>query len=78
MYRVNLRPVLSFFPETAYTTIIKDYKFYVLCVVKNANEKDFTLSKTVKELCDLSPNELHNWGASWHNICLFIESLSPV
>ncbi|KAL7224513.1 hypothetical protein ACSBR1_025885 [Camellia fascicularis] len=42
-YRVNLSPILSLFVDVVNTTITRFYKFYVLCVVKGANEKDFTL-----------------------------------
>ncbi|CAL5376448.1 unnamed protein product [Camellia sinensis] len=92
-YRVHLRPILSVLPKTARKTIITRCEFNVLCVVKGANEKDFTLvlairgkvisynvkSKTLKELHDLSTDDLDDWGgASWCNTYQFIESLSPV
>ncbi|KAI8020369.1 F-box protein [Camellia lanceoleosa] len=92
-YRVNLRPILSVFPKTERKTIIKCSGFKVLCVVKGANEKDFTLvlaiqgkvisynveSKTLRELHDLSTDDIVYWGASWcHTAYQFIESLSPV
>ncbi|KAL7221864.1 hypothetical protein ACSBR1_023751 [Camellia fascicularis] len=92
-YRVHLRPILSVLPKTARKTIITCCEFNVLCVVKGANEKDFTLvlairgkvisynvkSKTLKELHDLSTDDLDDWGgASWCNTYQFIESLSPV
>ncbi|KAL7221862.1 hypothetical protein ACSBR1_023749 [Camellia fascicularis] len=68
-------------------------KYRVLCVVKGANEKDFTLvlairgkvisynvkSKTLKELHDLSTDDLDDWGSSWCNTTYqYIESVSPV
>ncbi|KAL7190985.1 hypothetical protein ACSBR2_023121 [Camellia fascicularis] len=92
-YRVNLRPILSVLPKTARKTIITRCEFNVLCVVKGANEKDFTLmlairgkvisynvkSKTLKVLHHLSTDGLDDWGgASWCNTYQFIESLSPV
>ncbi|KAL7170799.1 hypothetical protein ACSBR2_035636 [Camellia fascicularis] len=92
-YRVNLRPILSVLPKTTHKTIITRCEFNVLCVVKGANEKDFTLvlaiwgkvisynvkSKTLKELHDLSTDDLDDLGgASWCNTYQFIESLSPV
>ncbi|KAL7224516.1 hypothetical protein ACSBR1_025888 [Camellia fascicularis] len=92
-YRVHLRPILFVFPKIERKTIITCSEFNVLCVVKGANEKDFTLvlairgkvisynveSKTLKELHDLSTNDLDDWGASWCNTTYqFIESLSPV
>ncbi|KAF5956696.1 hypothetical protein HYC85_003921 [Camellia sinensis] len=92
-YRVNLRPILSVFPKIEHKTIITCSEFNVLWVVKGANEKDFTLvlsirgkviscnvkSKTLKEIHDLSTDDLVYWGASWCNITYqFIESLSPV
>ncbi|KAL7224500.1 hypothetical protein ACSBR1_025872 [Camellia fascicularis] len=91
-YRVNLRPILSVFPKTERKTIVTCSEFNVLCVVKGANEKDFTLvlairgkvisynvkSKTLKELHDLSTDDHDLGGASWCNTYQFIESLSPV
>ncbi|GMP36164.1 hypothetical protein CsSME_00008374 [Camellia sinensis var. sinensis] len=92
-YRVNLRPILSVFPKTERKTIVTCSEFNVLCVVKGANEKDFTLvlairgkvisynvkSNTLKELHDLSTDGLDDWGATWGNTTYqFIESLSPV
>mgnify|MGYP003703475303 CR=1 FL=1 len=92
-YRVNLRPILSVFPKTERKTIDTCSEFNVLCAVKGANEKDFTLvlairgkvisynvmSKTLKELHDLSTEDTVHWGASWCNTTYqFIESLSPV
>ncbi|KAF5956695.1 hypothetical protein HYC85_003920 [Camellia sinensis] len=74
-------------------TIVTCSEFNVLCAVKGANEKDFTLvlairgkvisynvkSKTLKELHDLSTDDLVYWGASWRNTPYqFIECLSPV
>ncbi|GMP36182.1 hypothetical protein CsSME_00008388 [Camellia sinensis var. sinensis] len=91
-YRVNLRPILSVFPKTERKTIVTCSEFNVLCAVKGANEKDFTLvlaiwgkvisynvkSKTLKELHDLSTEDTVHWGASWCTTYQFIESLSPV
>ncbi|KAF5952410.1 hypothetical protein HYC85_010354 [Camellia sinensis] len=78
-YRVQLRPILFVLPKTERKTIVTCYQFNVLSVVKGANEKDFTLvlaiwekvisynvkSKTLKELHDLSTDDLDDWGASW-------------
>ncbi|KAF5952409.1 hypothetical protein HYC85_010353 [Camellia sinensis] len=91
-YRVNLRPILSVFPKTERKTIVTCSEFNVLCVVKEANEKDFTLvlairgkvisynvkSNILKELYDLSTDDLDDWRPSWCNTYQFIESLSPV
>ncbi|KAF5956312.1 hypothetical protein HYC85_003537 [Camellia sinensis] len=71
-YWVDLRPIISVFPEIVHRSTFdatKICKFSVLCVVKGANEKDFTLvlaipgkivlhnwkCKTLKVLCDLPP-----------------------
>ncbi|XP_028053389.1 F-box protein At5g07610-like isoform X3 [Camellia sinensis] len=69
-YQVNLSPIISLFPEIERSRHMCDppiiRKIAVLCVVKGANEKDFTLvlsipgkivsynlkCKTVKVLCD--------------------------
>ncbi|CAL5376444.1 unnamed protein product [Camellia sinensis] len=90
-YRVNLRSILSVFPKTERKTIVTCSEFNVLCVVKGANEKDFTLvlairgkvisynvkSNILKELYDLSTADLDDWRPSWCNTYQFIESLSP-
>ncbi|KAL7224548.1 hypothetical protein ACSBR1_025920 [Camellia fascicularis] len=41
--RVNLRPLISVFPEIDIDDRRKIYKFLVLCVVKGVNENDFAL-----------------------------------
>ncbi|KAL7193680.1 hypothetical protein ACSBR2_025319 [Camellia fascicularis] len=41
--RVNLRPLISVFPEINIGDISIRYKFHVLCVVKGVNENDFAL-----------------------------------
>ncbi|KAL7221865.1 hypothetical protein ACSBR1_023752 [Camellia fascicularis] len=92
-YWVHLRPILSVFPKTEHQTIIECSGFKVLCVVKGANEKDFTLvlairgkvisynvkSETLKELPDLSTDDLDDWVLTWRSPTYqFFESLSPV
>ncbi|CAL5376504.1 unnamed protein product [Camellia sinensis] len=41
--RVNLRPLISVFPEIHKDDRSKRYKFHVLCVVKGVSENDFAL-----------------------------------
>ncbi|KAL7224514.1 hypothetical protein ACSBR1_025886 [Camellia fascicularis] len=95
-YWVDLRPIISVFPEIVHRSTfdaIKICKFSVLCVVKGANEKDFTLvlaipgkivlynrkCKTLKVLCDLPPQrDYEDRESTWYYTDQFIESLSPI
>ncbi|THG19130.1 hypothetical protein TEA_028842 [Camellia sinensis var. sinensis] len=92
--RVNLRPLISVFPDIDDTS--KDYKFHVLCVVKEVNENEFGLvlatagkiicynlnCKALKVLRD-DFSEVDFYGLYFKKYpynCTyqFVESLSPV
>ncbi|GMP36175.1 hypothetical protein CsSME_00008382 [Camellia sinensis var. sinensis] len=92
--RINLRPLISVFPEIDDTS--KTYKFHVLCVAKGVNENDFGLVlatadkviyyslcyKTMKVLRDDVPkgkcHRLYLNQYSYTRSYQFVESLPPV